>query len=330
MLLVLDNAEHLLDGVNLFSEIIESAPRIQILTTSREALNLRGEWLFEVKGLPLPRSAEDAEFEKNSAVTLFLQRAYQAKIGFKLKDEDRAAILRICKMVEGIPLAIELSAVWTRTLSCHEIASEIEKSLDFLSMNVRDIPERHRSLRAVFDHSWKLLSDDERLFLMKLSVFQGGFTRDMVDQVTETGLSSLLALISKSLIQRSGEKRYGLHEMVRQYAFAHLSLTDEIKHAYSAHLRAFVHLAETIEPELTRGSQSRWLMYMETEYDNFRTALNWAFESGDIESTLRLTGALWRFWYMRSRLMEGTQWLEKTLQAASATAPAVLRGKVLN
>ena len=330
VLLVLDNAEHLLGGVNLFSEIIESAPRVQILSTSRESLNLRSEWQFEVKGLPLPRSEEDAEFDKNSAVTLFLQRANQANPGFTLKDEDRAAILRICKMVEGIPLAIELSAVWTRTLSCHDIASEIEKSLDFLSMNMRDIPERHRSLRAVFDHSWKLLSDDERLVLMKLSVFRGGFTRDMVEDATETGLASLLALVSKSLIQRSGEKRYVLHEMVRQYAFAHLSLTDEIKHAYSAHLRVFVRLAETIEPELTRGSQSRWLMYMDTEYENFRTALSWAFESGDIESILRLTGALWRFWYMRSRLTEGSQWLEKALQIAGTTAPAVLLGKVLN
>jgi len=330
VLLVLDNAEHLLGGVNLFSEIIESAPRVQILSTSRESLNLRSEWLFEVKGLPLPRSEEDAEFDKNSAVTLFLQRANQATPGFKLKDEDRAAILRICKIVEGIPLAIELSAVWTRTLSCRDIASEIEKSLDFLSMNVRDIPERHRSLRAVFDHSWKLLSDVERLILMKLSVFQGGFTRDMVEQVTETDLASLLALVSKSLIQRIGEKRYGMHEMVRQYAFTQLSLTDEIKHAYSMHLRVFVGLAETIEPELTRSSQSRWLMYMDTEYENFRTALNWAFESGDIESTLRLTGALWRFWYMRSRLTEGSQWLEKALQIAGTTAPAVLLGKVLN
>jgi len=330
VLLVLDNAEHLLGGVNLFSEIIESAPRVQILSTSRESLNLRSEWLFEVKGLPLPRSEEDAEFDKNSAVTLFLQRANQATPGFKLKDEDRAAILRICKIVEGIPLAIELSAVWTRTLSCRDIASEIEKSLDFLSMNVRDIPERHRSLRAVFDHSWKLLSDVERLILMKLSVFQGGFTRDMVEQVTETDLASLLALVSKSLIQRISEKRYGMHEMVRQYAFTQLSLTDEIKHAYSMHLRVFVGLAETIEPELTRSSQSRWLMYMDTEYENFRTALNWAFESGDIESTLRLTGALWRFWYMRSRLTEGSQWLEKALQIAGTTAPAVLLGKVLN
>ena len=330
VLLVLDNAEHLLGGVNLFSEIIESAPRVQILSTSRESLNLRSEWQFEVKGLPLPRSEEDAEFDKNSAVTLFLQRANQANPGFTLKDEDRAAILRICKMVEGIPLAIELSAVWTRTLSCHDIASEIEKSLDCLAMKMREIPEQQRSLRAVFDHSWKLLSDDERLVLMKLSVFRGGFTRDMVEDATETGLASLLALVSKSLIQRSGEKRYVLHEMVRQYAFAHLSLTDEIKHAYSAHLRVFVRLAETIEPELTRGSQSRWLMYMDTEYENFRTALSWAFESGDIESILRLTGALWRFWYMRSRLTEGSQWLEKALQIAGTTAPAVLLGKVLN
>ena len=329
LLLVPDNAEHLLDGVNVFTEIIKSAPHVKILCTSREPLNLRGEWRFEVKGLQYPQGVEDGEFHNNSAVTLFLQRAHQVNTKLNLKNEDRAAIGRICKMVNGVPLAIELSAVWTRMLSYQEIALEIEKSLDFLSTNMRDIPERHRSMRAVFDHSWKLLTADERDVLMKLSVFRGGFTRELAEQVAGANLTHLSALVTKSLIQRIGEKRYDLHEMVRQYASSQLQLTNMQGSAYTSHLRAFIHLAETIEPKLTQNNQSRWLIYMETEYDNFREALNWAFESGDIESSLRLAGALWRFWFMRSRLLEGSQWLERALQA-SDDAPAILKAKALN
>ena len=330
LLLVIDNAEHLLDGVDVFAEIIESTPHVKILCTSRESLNLRGEWRFEVRGLPLPQSAVGAEFDNNSAVILFLQRVDQVKKGKGLKDKDRAAIFHICNMVEGAPLAIELSAVWTHTLSYREIAVEIEKSLDFLSTNMRDIPERHRSLRAVFDHSWRVLTGEERDALMRLSVFRGGFTRELAEQVAGANLALLSALVTKSLVQQNGEKRYGLHEMVRNYASARLQHAEETGHACAAHLRAFVRLAEAIEPELTRSGQSHWLMYMEAEHDNFRTALHWAFESGDTESGLRLTGALWRFWYLRSHLVEGSQWLERALQAAGTHAPGALRVKALN
>jgi predicted ATPase/DNA-binding XRE family transcriptional regulator len=330
MLLVLDNAEHLLEDVSIFTKIIQSAPHVKLLCTSREPLNLHSEWVLEVRGLPYPQSYDSVEFEHNSAVTLFLHRAKQVKMHLNLKQEDRIAITHICKMVEGIPLAIELSAAWTRTLSYREIAMEIEKSLDFLSTNMRDIPERHQSLRAVFNHSWKLLTDEERDVLMKLAVFQGGFTREMAEQVADANLVALGTLKMKSLIQQNDRKRYYLHEMVRQYAHTQLQFSGEAKPAYSAHLSVFVCLAETMESELTRSGQSRRLLYMETEHDNFRVALRWAFESGDTESALRLTGALWRFWYMRSHLVEGSQWLEQALQAASTVASASLRAKVLN
>ncbi len=330
MLLVLDNAEHLLDDVSIFTEIVQSTPHVKLLCTSREPLNLYSEWVLEVRGLPYPHSYERIEFENNSAVNLFLQRAKQVKMHLNLNHEDRVAIAQICKMVEGIPLAIELSAAWTRTLSYQEIALEIEKSLDFLSTNMRDIPERHQSLRAVFNHSWRLLTGEERDVLMKLSVFQGGFTRKMAEQVAGANLVALTALKMKSLIQQNDRKRYYLHEMVRQFAYAQLQSAGKVKQAYSSHVRVFVHLAEAMEPGLTRRGQSRQLMDMETEHENFRVALRWACDSGDSESALRLAGALWRFWYMRSHLVEGSQWLERTLQVADGVAPASLRAKVLN
>jgi predicted ATPase/transcriptional regulator with XRE-family HTH domain len=329
ILLLLDNLEHLLDGAAKISEMIEYAPMIKVLCTSREQLNLHGEWVFEVRGLSVPRSTEGTEFEQNSAVTLFLQRARQVKPALSMNHEDRMAIVSICKLVEGMPLAIELSAVWTRTLPLPEIAREIEKSLDFLSTNVRDIPERHRSLRAVFNHSWKRLKSEERDVLMKLSLFRGGFTRELAEQVAQANLSLLSALIMKSLIHWTDKERYDLHETIRQYALIQLVRANMSMQTRNAYLQTFIRLAEMIEPKLTGSEQERWLAYLETEHDNFRAALQWAFEAGDTTSSLRLTGALWRFWYMRSYFVEGSQWLERALQSRDPASSA-LRAKVLN
>ena len=330
MVLILDNLEYLLDGAGIISEMIEYAPNVKVLCTSREQLNLHGEWVFEVKGLSVPQSAEGTQFDDSSAVRLFLQRANQVKATLSLKNEDRAAIVRICKLVEGMPLAIELSAVWTRTLSFQEIALEIEKNLDFLSTNMRDIPERHRSLRAVFDHSWRRLSKEEREVLMKLTVFQGGFTRELAEQVANANLTMLSALIMKSLVHRLNEQRYDLHEAIRQYGLIQLELAHSVEQTRAVHLQTFIHLAETLEPELSQSEQHRWLAYLEIEHDNFRAALRWAFDSGDIVSSLRLTGALWRFWFMHSHFIEGSQWLERALQNADPGADPALRAKVLN
>lgn len=328
--LILDNLEHLLDGVAIVGEIIAYAPCIKVLGTSREQLNLHGEWVYEVRGLPMPKSLEGQEFDHNNAVALFLQRARQVKADLSLKDEDRAAIVRICKLVEGMPLAIELSAVWARTISFQEIALEIEKSLDFLSTDMRDVPERHRSLRAVFDHSWRQLTQEERNVLMKLTVFKGGFTRELAEQVAYASIDLLSILIIKSLLHRTEEQRYDLHETVRQYGSIQLEQAHLDKQVRNAHLQACIQLAERIEPELNRSEQDRWLAYLEIEHDNFRAALRWAFESGDIASSLRLAGALWRFWYMHSYFMEGSQWLEKALQSTKPVIDPALRAKALN
>ena len=328
--LVLDNLEHLLDAAGVISEILEHAPKLKVLCTSREQLNLHGEWVFEVRGLPVPQWVEGMDFDNNSAMALFLQRATQVQPGLSLKHEDRAAIVRICQMVEGMPLAIELSAVWTRTLSFQEIAIEIGKSLDFLSTNMRDIPERHRSLRAVFNHSWERLTGEEQNVLMKLSVFRGGFTRELAEQVAQTNLDILSSLIMKSLLQRTDGERYDLHETIRQYAFVQLEIAGMDQQARDAHLQALIHLAEAVAPELTLSNRERWLPYLEMEHDNFRAALERAFATGDVMSSLRLTSALWRFWFMHSHFMEGSAFLEKALQIADSADGSMLRASVLH
>src|SRR5262249_27465943 len=158
----LDNVEHLLDGIGVVADLLQHAPGVKILVTSREELRLRGEWVFEVHGLPVPAGEQQGEFADSAAVALFLQRARQADLGFALAASDHGAVARICRLVGGIPLGIELAASWVRTLSCEEVAREIERNLDFLAASARDIPERHRSLRVVFDHSWRLLTAAEQ------------------------------------------------------------------------------------------------------------------------------------------------------------------------
>jgi predicted ATPase/DNA-binding XRE family transcriptional regulator len=330
VLLILDNLEHLLDGVRIISEIMEYAPRVKVLSTSREQLNLRGEWMFEVRGLTVPENEQLEKLEDYSAVALFLACARRMRAGFVLRPEDRSAVVQICRSVGGMPLAIELAATWVQTLSCQEISQEIERDLGILTASTRDLPERHRSMQVVFDYSWRRLSDKERSVLMSLSVFQGGFTREMAEQVTGVDLVMLSTLVAKSLVQWGTERRYSLHELVQQYAFAQLQSFYQVEQTRTAHLQAFVHLAERIEPRLTESEQERWLAYLETEHDNFRAALHWALDSGDGESSLRLAGALWRFWHMRSYFVEGSQWLERALHTAGSHAPAALRAKALD
>lgn len=180
ILLILDNLEHLLNGIELLDELLEHAPQVKLLTTSREQLNLRAEWAFEVQGLPVPSHIEMENLESNSAAALFIQRARQVNVNFIPTTEDLSAVRRICKLVDGMPLALELAATWVRMLSAREIAHEIERNIDFLTTIGRDVPQRHRSIRAVFEHSWNLLTEEERRILRQLAVFRGGFTRDQL------------------------------------------------------------------------------------------------------------------------------------------------------
>lgn len=218
-LLVLDNFEHLVSGSGLLAEVVEEAPGVAMLATSRERLGIASEWVVDVEGLAV---SEDGG-RGNGAVRLFADRARQADAAFVLTDELRPQVARICRLVEGLPLGIELAAAWTPLLPCAAIADEIERGLDFLSTTARDIPERHRSLRAVCDQSWRLLSDEQRDVLERLSVFRGGFTREGAAAVAGADLRTLADLVAKSLVRRPQLGRFEIHEMLRQYAAARLA-----------------------------------------------------------------------------------------------------------
>jgi len=344
MLLIMDNAEHLLDGAGLFVEILQHAPGIKVLVTSRESLNLREEWAYEVKGLALPAS-EVENIEGSDAVALFVQCARRAHAGFRLTDGDRAAAVRLCQLVEGVPLGIELAAAWMRTLELAEIVREIERSLDFLNATWRDLPERHRSLRAVFDHSWNMLSPEEQTTLSRLTPFHGGFHRQAAEQVAQASLPVLASLVAKSIIHRRGGAqsarsspfgRYEMHELIRHYAEERMVECGQCDAACQAHFHYFLRFAEEAEPQLTGPAQVTWLNRLDEEHDNLRAALEWSLKPIEpidavlAQESLRLVGALYLFWKRRDHWSEGRAWLKRALSRSNHLPGTKAKAKALN
>lgn len=224
LLIILDNFEHLMTGAESLPVILEHAPLCKLLITSRERLNLHEEWVFDTGGLDFPTS-DSADWQDYGAVNLFVRSAQRNRRDFVLGDEDREAVIRICRMVDGMPLGIELAATWTRLLSCAEIANEIQNSLDFLTTSARNMPERHHSLRAVFEHSWGRLNTQEQALLRCLSPFLGAFSLDAAQTVAFASLPVMLSLVDKSLIRRDEDGMFQIHELIRQYA--HEKMTDD-------------------------------------------------------------------------------------------------------
>ncbi len=255
-LLVVDNAEHLLDGVGVLTEMLKECQQIKLLVTSRERLNLLSEWVFEVRGLPVPLNDQVEQFEAYSAVALFLQSARRVRAGFDIREDERQWVLKICQTMEGIPLGVELSAAWVGLLSCEEIAQEIKRNFDFLSVSMRDLPERHRSLRATLDHSWKLLNDEEKLILSRLSVFHGSFSREAAHEICGASLAILSSLRNKSLLNRTDRDDYGLHEIISQYAGLKLAEnSDENERLRDRHAAYYVQCLSKWEKALQSSRQ---------------------------------------------------------------------------
>jgi tetratricopeptide (TPR) repeat protein len=261
--------------------------------------------------------------EGYEAVGLFVQSAHRVASGLRLDEGDRPWVAQICRLLEGLPLGIELAASWLRLLSCQEIAKEIERDLRFLTTTLRDVPQRHRSLQAVFDHSWRLLSEEERQVLRRLSVFRGGLQRQAAEEVAGATLPLLSALRDKSLLRRQATGRYELHELVRQYAWQKLVESGEQDQIQDRHLDYYMHLAETAEPHLQGSESVAWLERLDADKDNLRTALAWSLTRDDSERGLRLAGALWLFWWIRGYIGEGRTWLTTLLNRGRLGPPAL-------
>jgi predicted ATPase len=282
----MDNFEHLLDGVELVIDILETAPEVKIVATSRERLHLQQEQIFTIQGLKFPDWETPKDAADYTAIKLFIQSARRIQHDFRLQTEDLTYLTRITRLVDGMPLAIELAAAWVDALSLGGIATEIQKGLDFLETDVRDVPERHRSIRAVFDTTWQQMSPIERHIFPQLSVFRGGFTRKAAQALIATpeGSPPLLRLLdrltSKSLLQYNHVRdRYQIHELLRRYSVELLAtnaqgeadMRDRHSEYYCAALA--VRLSDLKGPR-----QEEALTEIEADFENVRAAWHWAIQ----------------------------------------------------
>jgi predicted ATPase/DNA-binding CsgD family transcriptional regulator len=326
ILLVLDNFEHLLNEAERLADLLSHAPRVKLLVTSREALNLQEEWLYPVQGLPFPGRRAADQLTDYSAVRLFVERAQRVRHDFSLASEHEG-VVRICQLVEGMPLALELAAAWAKTLSCAAIAEEIERSLAFLATNLRNVPERHRSTRAVFDQTWQSLTEVERNAFKRLAVFRGGFGREAAAEVAGACLSMLLALADKSLLQIEPGGRHHLHEVLRQHAEERWGTPEEALSIQAMHSDYYArYLHDRLEDILGRR-QREVVAEIEAELENVRAAWHWAVERANVEALEKSAGTLAQFYQMQSRYLEGAVVFEQAarrLATTEDTAPADL------
>lgn len=322
LLLLVDNFEHLLDGAPLLDELLAAAPGLKIVATSQERLQLQREWLYDVGGLSFPADDDEAR-PAPPAVQLFLERARQVRRVAELSADERRAALRIARSVEGMPLALELAAAASRDRSFAAVAEALAHNIDLLRSSLRDVPARHRSVRAAIDHSWQLLDPPQRRVMALLSLFRGGFTPEAAAQVAGASVDLLAALQDKSLLRSAGG-RYDMHEFVRQFAYGQLLESGAATAGERVFLEHMVELAERAEPELLGPGQAQWLDRLETEHANLRAALRRAIDGGQLEGAARIAGAIWRFWWMRGHLNEGRRWLDEILARPGPIAPAVL------
>ena len=302
-LLVLDNFEHLLDGVDIVSDILAVTTGLKILATSREALNLQEEWVRQIEGLAYPSRANGKPLEDYSAVQLFLDRGRRIRGDFDLA-EDSGSVVEICRLVEGMPLAIELAVGWLKTLRPADIASEIQHNLDILATRSRNLPERHRNIRSVFSHSWRLMGEGERDVFQKLSVFRGGFTREAAEVVAGASLQTLAGLIDKSLVRLNAAGRYDIHELLRQYGAEQLDAAGQTETAQRAYIDYYLGLLHQLERDIKAQQQIAALDTIAADFENVRHAWQLAIRQRHVVTLYQAVESLHFFADMRGRYHE--------------------------
>ncbi len=330
VLLILDNFEQLIDAAMLPATLLKDCPKLKLIITSRERLQLTEEHVLSLSGLPLPDAhtkPEDLHYVE--AIQLFVQRAKKATLAFNLDEESIPHVINLVHLLEGNPLAIELAASWVRVLALDQIVKEIESNLDFLSSVSPNIKDRHQSIRAAFGYSWQLLSKRDQDVLAKVAVFRGGFHREAASDVADATLASLVSLVDKSLLRVSSKGRFDRHALLYQFTREKLAKQGEIeKQTQEKHANFFLKLAEKAEPHLVTEQQKAWLARLDVDNENLHTALAWFLEHNHIQEALKLAGYLGHYWYIHGYFQQGRVWLKRTLDYTEKHPE--LRAKLLN
>ena len=346
-LLVLDNCEHLIDAcATLADALLRLCPKVRILASSREALSISGERTWPVPSLSSPdfhNLPPVQDLKSYEAIRLFVERARAVVPTFELMENNAPAVARLCRILDGMPLAIELAAARVRVLSVEQISSRLEDSFALLTGGSRTALPRQRTLRAAIGWSYELLSEEEQVLLGELSVFAGGFALESAESVCSGEgieepevLDLLTSLVDKSLVQASeqgGEARYRLLETVRQYGREKLEKAGTEPNIRRRHAEFFLRFAERAEPRINGKERELWLARLDAEHDNLRAALAWTQESVEAEMGLRLAGALSWFWFHREYWSEWRRWLDGMLairESAGGPGPAAARAKALS
>ncbi len=335
LLLVLDNVEQVVGAAPEIASLLADCPSLRVLATGRVPLRISGEHEFPVPPLALPDLAHlppVKDLAVTEAVDLFVQRARAVKPDFALTSANAAAVAGICARLDGLPLAIELAAARVKVLSPSALLARLTNRLQVLTGGARDLPDRLRTMRGAIAWSHDLLSPEEQTLFRHLAAFVGGCTLEAAEAVCggandATGddscpplpdiLDGLTSLVDKSLLRQEdgpgGEPRFRMLETIQEYGLERLAASGEEASVRRRHAAWCLTLAEQAEPGLVGPDQDGWMDRLETEHDNFRAALGWAMETGDAETGLRLTGALWWFWQIRGYLGEGRAWLNRTI-----------------
>ncbi|MEM7126321.1 MAG: BTAD domain-containing putative transcriptional regulator [Chloroflexota bacterium] len=332
ILLVCDNVEHLLVEKDTFSvldsfqSILRNAPNVKLLTTSRQRLNIQEEWVLTIDGLAYPARDADNTFARRDAypaVELLLRRAGQMQIGFTLSDTEIPDVVKLCQLLEGMPLGLELVAHWLRDLSPAEIVDELYFGLDILTTSMRGVSSRHRSMKAVFDYSWRLLTVDEQSTLCKLSIFRGGFTRKAAEDVAEATIRTLVALTDQSLLRRIEGRRYDLHELLRQFLAEKLAETGEIDKVRQAHGRYYFSVLVENEAGLFGEKPQQSIHLLRSELDNIRQAWHWLSSDGQWHLLVQGVSGLAKFYEVAGLAREGELLFEQAFTSLCSTSRGV-------
>jgi predicted ATPase/DNA-binding SARP family transcriptional activator len=334
-LLLLDNFEHLISGAPSLGRLLDAAPQLRVVVTSRTPLRLSGEQQLTVPPLPVPAgdTVTAAGACASSAVRLFVERAREVSPGFALDDRNAASVVAVCGRLDGLPLAIELAAARTRVLPVSAINERLDHSFTLLSGGPRDQPDRLRSLYAAITWSYDLLTESTRTVFRRLSVFRGGASLDVIEKVcavqpagaeervADDVFEAITELVSHSLLRRDDEvdeARYAMLETIRDYAAGALSATGEGDEFHQRHATAFLEIAERAAPGLSGRDGHVLLHRLEREQHNLRAALSWFVTRGQPDPAMRMASALWRYWQMRGHLIEAQQRIDEVLAMSGA------------